>query len=284
MAVPFILHSLDIPILRDITLNGVFMIFSSELKFIFLHNQSINTYGLHRQLITFTDIHHYPNDPTVQSITQNFKNTFTNKYWGTQTIVSNTVLFNLQSAIDSKLIDEQDLTPDLAIYAVIADPVRRFMDMCKFVKDSGFWIRMLFESEFNAVSSPVEFSFPLTIRLDPIHLLPTLNPDYQRVYKSLSYQQIGERIINFPFVAPAFDTLRMPQCYYDDPRVTLIGYPNFVETFNDICVTHNLPIRYTFPDPAPNLINESDFTADFLDKVRLVYAEDVELYNKLMLG
>lgn len=257
------------------------MILSKEYKLILLQNPGVNALGLYKVFQGINEANHVRFSPEGQIFEQSYENKFTNNYWGTQKIYPHHMMLNLQASIDGNIgnINNEDLAQYKA-YCIIAEPVRRFIDFVYHIKKNGHWIRMLFQQELDQVGSADEKQMPINIVLHPQEILPLLSPEYQAVVNSITYDQIAERVIDYPFINQIFDALRMPQSYYTDPRVEFIALPNLRDKILAILDERNITkFRYIAPPVEDHPITESDINPDTIEKVKLVYAEDVELYN-----
>jgi hypothetical protein len=209
------------------------------------------------------------------------KTTFQNKFYGDIDIEQPSPYFNLQKCIDSGNID-RDIT-DYSVYVVIRDPVDRFRSLCRHVRDYGIAIRTLFADKLDPVSTEEIKQFRPNLKSDPSVLLQ-FPIQFQQTYKSITLQEIGERLIDQPFnTISNFDFLRVPQnYYYSDPRVIAVDYANLQIEFSKICIKYNITQTPELPKENIGTKLPTDcLSQELINRVKLVYSEDVEFYDRL---
>ena len=172
-------------------------------------------------------------------------------------------------------------------YLIVRDPVDRFQSLCRHVRDNGWQTRVLFKERLEAVSTDNDKKqqlLPFSRRLS----LSDFSPEYIKVYKSITLEEIGNKILETPLNSqvPNFDFLRIPQnYYYEDDNITPIDFNKLEENYHKICDRHGIPKVEKFLKYNEGTRKTSDsFSTDLINRVKNVYAEDVEFYSILTKG
>jgi hypothetical protein len=210
------------------------------------------------------------------------------KYYGNITIPNylRARYANLQFAIDRNLMLGN--IEEYTVYVVVRDPVERFMSMCRYIRQHGRILRdILFKEELDLVSTESDMLFPKSLRM--FNRLSAFSSQFQERYNQITVQEIGEKTVDIPMGTftdkkPNFDLLRIPQNYYfSDARVKPINYSNLMQEYAAIVDKHGIPDPYkTLATRNVSTKLESDvLSQDLIDKIKLIYAEDVAFYTSL---
>ena len=251
------------------------MIITSKYKFTFLKNPKTGGQSVHEALDGL-DLTFFERRNKLLS-----RLTFSNSYYGTVEIESFARYHNLQYFIDNNVIPEN--VDEYTNYVVIRDPVERYMSFCRHVRKFSYLIGYFFKEDFDKINER-ESGYFMKDQVAVTNLVHKLSKPIIDKYHSISIQEIAERVIDFPFnKISRFDLLRIPQnYYYTDPRVTVIDYANLQQELYNICERHNTYRTYTLP-----FVNVGDkyeidqFSNDLINKVKNMYSEDVEFYDRL---
>lgn len=192
-------------------------------------------------------------------------------------------------------------------YVVVRDPIKRFKSMCKHAK-SRYGIGLvyhLFEDEFqnNMTENDMKIiddRVYFTSRKPPNSMNPVRNSMFSKFFQkhwdSYTISDIADRLLDVPFTetsdsslirCPEFFNvyfLRIPQSYYcRDERVQQLDFANINSELAKLCSRYNL--RYSKLEshntsPAEKI--PEVFSDAILNKVKKTYAEDIEIYTKLI--
>lgn len=263
------------------------MIISQKYKITFLKNPKTAGTSIHETLsgINLIDVKNKiiqkEKEIDRKNINGKTLSVFTNQYYGKTEFRPSLDYLNLQFYLDQNIISEN--IEEYTNYVVIREPIDRFESLCRHVRSYPNVIGYLFEDKFNAVSKEETDKFKKYNKDDA--KLKTLSSKFLDFYNSISLQEIGERIVEAPFnTIPRLDFVRIPQIYYyEDPRVIPLDYAKLQEEITALCERHNTLRRYILPkvNVGTKLIYDS-LSQDLINKVRLIYAEDVEFYEKLI--
>lgn len=261
------------------------MIISSKYKFTFLKNPKTGGTAVH-DVLDGLDTTNFERNYSIKVREQSGKllSSFNNQYYGfTQIELLGVKYYNLQFFIDNNAIPGD--VEEYSNYVVVRDPIDRYMSFCRHVRKYSYLISFFFEKEFNSISVEENCTFKKIGEIDKqTKKFFSLSKQFIDKYYSISLQEIAERVIDFPFnKIERFDMLRMPQnYYYNDPRVTAIDYANLQEEIYKICQKHNTRKTYTIPKIHTGIRLNSDLLSlDLINKIKQIYAEDIDFYAKL---
>lgn len=267
------------------------MIILEDYKVIFLKNPKCAGSSLHSTLdpINSLSLENLKKDNRLDVLNMDAPTLeISSQYYGNITIPNflRERYANLQFAIDKNLMLSN--IDEYTVYVVIRDPIERFMSMCRYIRQHGRIIReILFKEELDLVSTESDLLFPKSLRM--FDRLSAFSNQFQERYKQITVQEIGEKTADLPMGTfidkkPNFDLLRIPQNYYfSDARVKTINYSNLNQEYAAIVDKHSIPAQYRNLS-ARNISTklESDvLSQDLIDKIKLIYAEDVAFYTSL---
>jgi hypothetical protein len=263
------------------------MLYSKDYQFGLLVNNGVDYLGIVNVLSQLPDIRKRSAECLVNRVdpAMPFRTTVFNNYWGAKMYELGSLHYNLKHALEqTRLISSEfEMTNNTRIYCPINDPVQRFLDLLVFIKSSGHWFRLLYDNDLAAApGSNMLVNLPVATRLCPYDVLPQFHPAMQDIFYNATLEEIGERVMAFPFIHPQFDAFRMPQIYYKDHlnRVTYTTQSDFYTKLPEIFAFHGMPLSYKAP-PIPNGITASNCSTAFIKKIEKVYAEDVDFYNSI---
>lgn len=259
------------------------MIISQKYKITFLKNPKTGGTAIHKEL---NGINLVPLECEFLkrkiSPRENIFSKFNNSYYGETKFVAAVKYFNLQYYIENKFIPGN--AEEYTNYVIVREPVDRFSSFCRHVRNYANVMADLFKDKLDAVSKEENIAFKKYNQLNDKKDLSTFSRKFIETYKGISFQEIAERLVETPFNKLDFiDFVRVPQSYYyDDPRVTVIDYARLQEGITAMCVRHKMLRRYIIPKMNVGIRLESDsLSKDLINKIKLIYAEDVEFYAKL---
>lgn len=256
------------------------MIISEKYKITFLKNPKTGGTSVHESLdgINLVDLY---SKFGARKHAEDVIEVFHNQYYGTTKFRGSLQYYNLQSYVNSGVIPGN--IEEYTNYVVIREPTERFISLCRHVRSYVNVISDLFIERFEAVSKEETARFKKYDKISS-NDLTRFSPKFIETYKNISLQEIGERLVNTPFnTVNHLDFIRVPQSYYyNDPRVTPLDYANLQGEITALCERHNTLRRYILPKMNVGMRKDSDsISQDLINKIKLIYAEDIEFYEKM---
>lgn len=173
-------------------------------------------------------------------------------------------------------------------YAIIRDPVDRFISICKYMRDQGGVVRFhLFKERLAAVSTKTDLLFPSEgFKITDPKIFEKFSPEFRKCYEGISIDELANTILDLK-TTPDFniDLMRIPQgYYYNDPRVTVLDFAKLEDQFTNTLKKHNIPLKYSLPKTNISFNKDSAkkvLKPETIEKIRYAYAEDVEFYENM---